>query len=106
MNSEYLIIFCTVPDEDTALKISNKIVKEKLAACCNVIKGIRSIYFWKDKMCDDSEFLLIIKTKKSAYKKLEDRIKNLHPYQVPEILGISINQGVEQYLKWVDENVG
>ena len=105
MNSEYLIIFCTVPDEDIAIKISNDLVNEKLAACCNIIKGIRSIYFWEDNVCDDSELLLVIKTKGAVYKKLEDKIKSLHPYDVPEIIALSINQGSEKYLKWIDENV-
>jgi periplasmic divalent cation tolerance protein len=105
MDNEYLVIFCTVPDEDIARKISNDLVNEKLAACCNIVRGIRSIYTWKNQICDDSEQLLIIKTKKNAYKKLEDKINNIHPYDVPEIIAISIDKGSEKYLKWINENV-
>lgn len=105
MDNEYLIIFCTVPDEDSAVMISNKLVSEKLAACCNIIRGIRSIYFWEDKVCDDSELLLVIKTKKAVYEKLEERVINLHPYSVPEILAFPIQQGHDNYLKWIDAHV-
>jgi periplasmic divalent cation tolerance protein len=105
MDSEYLVIFCTVPDEDIAIKISNNLVNEKLAACCNIVKGIRSIYLWEGKVCDDSEQLLIMKSKIEVYKKLEDKIKDLHPYDVPEIIAVSIDKGSEKYLKWIDENV-
>ncbi len=105
MNNEYLIVFCTVPDEDTASEISLALVNEKLAACCNIVKGLRSIYFWENEVCDESEMLLIIKTKTTSYENLQSRILNLHPYDVPEVLAITIAKGSQEYLKWVDENV-
>lgn len=105
MDNEYLVIFCTVPDEDIAIKISNNLVNERLAACCNIVRGIRSIYAWEGQVCDDSEYLLIIKTKKNVYNKLEDKINNIHPYNVPEIIAVSIEKGSKKYLKWIDKNV-
>jgi len=79
MDDEYLIAFCTVPDESTALEISQSLVNGKLAAYCNIISGIRSIFFWKDEICDESELLLVIKTKQNVYEKLEKQIRSLHP---------------------------
>lgn len=105
MNNQYLIVFCTVPDEDTALQISKALVGEKLAACCNIVRGIRSIYFWENKICDDSEMLLIIKSTTPSYHNLQRRIQDLHPYDVPEVLAIPISEGSQEYLKWVNENV-
>lgn len=105
MNTKFLIIFCTIPDEDSALAISKALVSEKLAACCNIVRGLRSIYSWKETVHDDSELLLLIKSKTSAFEKLERRIIDLHPYQVPEILAVPVYKGNENYLKWIEENV-
>jgi periplasmic divalent cation tolerance protein len=105
MNSTYNVIICTVPNEETAAKISRTLVTEKLAACCNIIPGLRSIYRWKSEICDDAEYLLVIKTRAEVYERLEKRIQELHPYEVPEILALTVNQGLSNYLKWVDENV-
>lgn len=105
MNSKFKIVFCTVPDPETAVSISRKLVEEKLAACCNIIPGIRSLYFWEGEICDDQELLIIIKTHEGAWSRLEQRIKELHPYQVPEIIAVQITNGSESYLNWVDQNV-
>lgn len=106
MNNKFLIIFCTIPDEDSALAISKALVNEKLAACCNIVRGLRSIFSWQDTVHDDSELLLLIKTKTSAFDKLEKRIMDLHPYEVPEIIAVPVYKGNEKYLEWIEENVG
>lgn len=105
MNGEYLIVFCTVPDEETGVKISQSLVNERLAACCNIVRGLRSIYSWQGEVCDDSEMLLIIKSKRSLYSKLQKHILDLHPYSVPEVLALPIVHGSDKYLEWIDENV-
>ncbi|RMH95458.1 MAG: divalent-cation tolerance protein CutA [Calditrichaeota bacterium] len=105
MKTEHLIIFCTVPDSETAVHLSRTLVEEKLAACCNIVSGLRSIYFWKGEVCDDSELLLIIKSRLDVYDKLEQRIRELHPYEVPEILALPVYRGWKDYLNWVDEHV-
>jgi periplasmic divalent cation tolerance protein len=92
MHKIYNVLICTVPDEATAVKISRVLVTEKLAACCNIIPGLRSV-------------LLVIKTRAEIYERLEKRIQELHPYEVPEILALTVNRGLSNYLKWVDENV-
>lgn len=105
MHKIYNVLVCTVPDEGTAEKISRVLVTEKLAACCNIIPGLRSVFTWKGELCDEAECLLVIKSRADIYERLEKRIQELHPYEVPEILAITINRGLSNYLKWVDENV-
>lgn len=105
MKEEYLVILCTVPDEETALKISRALVDEKLSACCNIVPGLRSIYFWQGKICDDSEMLLIIKSRQDVCPTLQKKIRELHPYEIPEIIALPIRMGSLDYLKWMDENV-
>lgn len=103
--NQFLIVLCTVPDKDTGVKISNALTEVKLAAWCNIIPGLRPIFFWQGEVCDKSKLLLLIKTGSSSYEKLEEPIQNLHPYEVPEILALSIREGAESNLKWVAENV-
>jgi periplasmic divalent cation tolerance protein len=80
-------------------------VESHLAACCNIIPSLRSIYFWQGKLCDDSELLLVIKTKADRYELLKQKIRELHPYDVPEVIALPVLKGNKDYLKWVDENV-
>jgi periplasmic divalent cation tolerance protein len=105
MKSEYLIVFCTVPNENVAHKISKSLVSENLAACVNIVKNVRSIYRWESEICDEGELLLIIKTTVETYESLEEKIQNIHPYEVPEILAIPVFRGNESYLAWIDENM-
>jgi periplasmic divalent cation tolerance protein len=105
ITSNYIVVFCTVPDEYVAEKIANKVVQKKLAACCNIIPGLRSIYIWKNEIQDDKEMLLIIKTKKDIFTKLQKAITEIHPYSIPEIISISIENGSKNYLNWVEQNV-
>ncbi len=105
MATKYITVFCTVPDETTATTIARKLVEAQLAACCNIVPGLRSIYTWKGEIQDDRELLLIIKSKASVFPRLEAKIKSLHPYEVPEILAIPVDSGNDAYLTWLDENV-
>jgi periplasmic divalent cation tolerance protein len=105
MATPYLMILCTVPDRMTALKISSTLVEEKLTACCNIVPGINSIYRWENKIQVEPELLLIIKTRQELFSELAQRIKNLHPYEVPEIIALPILKGNRDYIKWMDENV-
>lgn len=102
--SEYYVVFVTIDDAEQAVVIGKTIVEEGLAACANLIPGLRSIYKWQDEICDDSELLLMIKTPKGKYKTLEERIKTLHPYEVPEIIALSIDKGLPDYLKWIAQS--
>ncbi len=99
--SDVLVLFVTVGNEDEALNIARAIVNEKLAACVNIIPAIRSIYMWQGEVCDDKELLLLIKAPRRLFSKLMSRIKELHSYEVPEVIAVSLSEGIEDYLSWV-----
>ncbi|WP_457641745.1 divalent-cation tolerance protein CutA [Persephonella sp.] len=105
MEIEYVVVYITTPDENTARTIAKELVEKKLAACVNIVKGINSIYFWQGNIEDDDECLLIIKTRINLFESLENFVKSLHPYTVPEIIAIPIVAGSKDYLNWIDETV-
>lgn len=100
---DYIVLYITAPDEETSVKIARTLVKEKLAGCVNIIKNIRSIYFWQGKVEDEPEVLMIVKTRRELFDRLKERVKSIHPYSVPEIIAMPIIEGSEDYLKWLDE---
>jgi periplasmic divalent cation tolerance protein len=100
---EYIVVYITCPDEDSAEKIAGDLVKEQLAGCVNIIKGIRSIYRWEGRIEDDSEALMIVKTRKELFDRLKKRVKEIHPYSVPEIIALPITAGSDDYLDWLEE---
>jgi periplasmic divalent cation tolerance protein len=99
-----LIIYNTCPDKDVAKKIAKHLIETKLAACINIIKIEKSIYKWKGKLCEEPEYLLIIKIKDSNYEKVEKEIKRLHPYEVVEILATKVEKGIKEYVDWVNKS--
>ncbi len=101
--NETSIVFVTAGSEEEAAKIGQTLVEERLAACANLVPGIRSIYRWKGKICDEREFLIIIKTRTSKFEALQKRVRELHSYEVPEIVSFPISRGLPQYLAWVLE---
>jgi len=98
------VVFVTAPNEESALAIGRALVEERLAACANLVGPIRSIYRWKDNVEDAGEHLLIIKTRAGLCGALEKRVKELHPYEVPEIIAVKIESGSPQYLAWIHES--
>ena len=102
----YIIAFVTAASEEEAARIGQAIVGEKLAACVNIIRSIRSIYRWKGRIEDGQEVLLIIKTKEILFENLKKRVKELHSYSVPEIIALPLVGGDEQYLNWLGEETG
>jgi periplasmic divalent cation tolerance protein len=106
MNPSPLIIFCTCPDVATAEHIAETVVGERLAACVNIVPGLTSIYRWEGQIQRDAELLLLIKTRQAFYPLLEARIRELHPYQVPEIIALPIQAGSAAYLDWIAHNTG
>lgn len=102
--SQYRIIFCTVPQDDTGVKIAEDLVTRELAACVNAIPSVQSCYRWKGEVCRDSESLLIIKTRASLTDSVIRQIRSIHPYEVPEIIAVDIQGGLEEYLAWIDES--
>ena len=99
-----LLVLCTCPDEDSARRLSGFLVREKLAACVNIVNPISSIFAWQGRIDTEQESLLLIKTTETAYSALEKTIKQQHPYEVPEIIAIPIQQGSMDYLNWIREN--
>ena len=100
---DYILVLITASSMEEGEKIAGVLVEEGLAACCNIIHGIRSVFKWKGEICKENEVLLLVKTKASIFEKLEERVKKLHSYEVPEIIAIPIEAGLKDYLNWMDE---
>ena len=100
-----IVIFVTTKDADEAKKISQELLTQKLIACANIVSGVQSIFWWEGKIDSTSEVLLILKTKKSLFKKVEKVVKSLHSYQTPEIIALPIVTGSKEYLGWINESL-
>jgi periplasmic divalent cation tolerance protein len=96
-----LVVLSTFPDADKAAQIARVLVEERLAACVNLIASVRSIYRWQGAVQDDAESLAIIKTTAERFPALAARLAELHPYDVPEILALSLDNGHAKYLAWL-----
>ena len=96
-----LMVFITAPGEDDAAAIAKSLVEARLAACVNIVNNVRSIYTWQGKIEDDSEVLMTVKTRKGLFQALSDKVKELHPYDVPEIIAVPIVEGSEEYIQWI-----
>ncbi|MBI5180654.1 MAG: divalent-cation tolerance protein CutA [Nitrospirae bacterium] len=101
--SDAVVILVTTPSIDDARKIGNTLVEEKLIACANIIPQVESIFYWQDKVRNEKEALMIIKTQKKLIDKVIKRVKSLHSYTVPEIIALPIIKGSKDYIKWVKE---
>ena len=101
--ADFVVVLITAPNEEDAAKMANDLVGSRLAACVNIIKNIRSIYRWQGKIEDEGEVLMLVKIRKEHFKDLEKRVKELHPYAVPEIIALPIIEGSEGYLGWLKE---
>ena len=100
---EFIVVFVTCSSEEEALKIAHALVEECIAACVNLISPVRSIYRWEGKIWDEKEWILIIKTQKERFEELERKVKSLHSYSVPEIIGLPVVEGSSSYLEWLKE---
>lgn len=101
MKNNYIQIFTTTDKKEIADKIALSLVEKKLAQCVQIFGPVESTYRWKGRIERTSEWLCIIKTKKANYKKIENEIKKIHTYEVPEIIAIPIITGSNEYLKWL-----
>ena len=99
---EYLLVLITTPKGDTADQIAGALIENGLAACVNVIKVIKSIYRWKGKIERDQEDLLLVKTRAEHLEKLTQQVIELHPYEVPEVIALSLEAGSTPYFHWID----
>jgi periplasmic divalent cation tolerance protein len=96
-----LFVYITTSGEEEALEIGRRLVEEKLAACANVIRGMESVYRWEGKVVSDTETALIAKTTELRYSALEQRVKELHSYDVPCIVALPLDHGSSEYLGWI-----
>lgn len=101
-----VIVLTTLAADADASSLARTLVEERLAACVNVLAPMTSTYRWKGTIEQDREQQLVIKTTSARVAELEARLRNLHPYEVPEFLVLSVSTGSDAYLRWVDENTG
>ena len=104
MPTDAIVVYVTVPDADEGARIGKALVEASLAACVSVVPGVRSIYRWEGKICDDAEALLVIKTRAGLFERLRARGTELHRYDVPEIVALPIVAGHAPYLDWIDQS--
>ena len=103
---QYLVVLVTTKDKEEALSIAEVLVSEKLCACVNIVDSVVSVFTWNGKIERSTEGLMIIKTQVEAFSDLLERVKELHSYDVPEIIALPIIAGNPSYLKWIEELVG
>jgi len=105
MPEEALVVLVTFPDAETARRIVTTLVEERVAACGNLVPNVESIYRWQGAVETASEVIVLLKTENSRYAALETRLKELHPYEVPECLALNVTKGSLTYLRWLNESV-
>ena len=103
--TDTLVVLVTAPGAEEAARLARTLVEEKLVACGNVVPGVRSIYRWEGKVCDEQEALLVLKAPARRFPELRDRILALHPYQVPEVVALRIEDGSEKYIDWIVQSM-
>jgi periplasmic divalent cation tolerance protein len=96
-----MLVLSTCPDAVTAEGIARTLVEESLAACVNVVPGVRSIYLWNDAVQDTQEVLMIAKTTDARIGELRGRLVEMHPYEVPEVVAVRVADGHDAYLRWI-----
>ena len=99
--TDAILVLTTLPTADAAAEVAKALIGEKLAACANILPALRSIYRWEGKVQDENEVLVLLKTQQAGFAALKARILELHPYEVPEVLAIPVEQGHQAYLDWI-----
>ncbi|TNF32309.1 MAG: divalent-cation tolerance protein CutA [Deltaproteobacteria bacterium] len=97
------VVLCTCPADD-ASRIARTVLEERLVACVNVVSGVKSLYWWNGGVQEDTESLLVLKTPSACYPSLEQRLQEIHPYDVPEVLSLDVAAGAETYISWVADS--
>ena len=106
MAEKISLALSTFPDRETAHRIANRLVTEKFAACANILPAIESIYRWKEKIESGTETLVFFKLSEDRQSAFQEKLRSLHPYEVPEIIFVPVSNGLLEYLSWVAENCG
>ncbi|MFN7925788.1 MAG: divalent-cation tolerance protein CutA [Bryobacteraceae bacterium] len=101
-----VVVFSTCETEEEARKLARHLVEARVAACVNIVPGIRSVYQWQGKVEEAAEFLLIIKSSRPLFERLREELTRMHSYTVPEVVALSIVDGYPAYLDWMDRELG
>ena len=104
MAEKILLALSTFPDAETARRISNQLVTEKIAACANILPGVESIYRWKERIETANETLVFFKLSEDRQAAFQEKLRSLHPYEVPEIVFVPVASGLPDYLRWIAES--
>jgi len=104
MVEKILLALSTFPDTETARRISNELVGKRLAACANILPSVESIYTWKEKIEKGNETLVFFKLSENRQSAFQQKLRSLHPYEVPEIIFVPVAGGLPEYLRWVNDN--
>ncbi|MEO5359035.1 MAG: divalent-cation tolerance protein CutA [Nitrospirota bacterium] len=99
---DFYVVLVTAPNSMTAKTIAEALVSENIAKCVNIVMEVKSIFHWEGKVQQENELLLVIKTKKENFSSLMSKVRELHPYTVPEIIALPIAEGFEEYLGWLN----
>jgi len=100
-----ILMMSTTDSAELAHTIASALVESRLAACVSILPGMRSVYRWEGRLCDDAEWLLLVKTSEACFEGVRSEIRRLHTYQVPEILALPIRAGDGDYLRWLADQV-
>ena len=100
--SSCVVIYCTVPSKQDAKSIAKILLTQRLAACINIIDKVQSVFSWHDEICEEKELLMIIKTKALLFDRVKQAIKLIHPYNIPEIIALPIENADREYLEWIN----
>jgi periplasmic divalent cation tolerance protein len=103
--TDKIVVLSTFASAEEARRVARALVEKKLAACVNVISGIRSVYRWEDAIVDEEEVLLVIKSSRTLIQELMDEIERLHSYEVPEVIALPVVDGSERYLAWMNREL-
>ena len=98
---EYQLVLTTCPDAETGERIAHTLVAERLAACVNILPVAKSVYLWKGRVESAAEQLLVIKSMVRAYRAIQNRLLELHPYELPEVITVPVTGGFPDYLAWL-----
>ena len=104
-SSEYCACLTSVSKEEDARRLARLLVEERLAACVNIIPGVQSIYEWQSAIHEDQELILMIKTRRESVEQVNEFLKKNHPYELPELIALNIDNGNPNYLRWIDSIV-
>lgn len=100
---KYILVLTTVPEEKTGKTIATRLLEERLAACVTISAASQSFYWWKGQISKEPEHILLIKTRAALYPRLEKKIQEIHPYEVPEIIALPVHKGSADYLNWIEK---